>query len=106
MVVEIAFAQKAVAQSLASASKMKCFHLKGIMVTPRDLPGQQLPQNNTKGIHICRLAVVLMSYSLQCTTHTHTDRHAQCKAVDDSSMLHPAKCATTAAWLRMWKAHL
>lgn len=48
MVLEIAFAQHAVTQSPVSASKVKYVHLKGIIVTPRDLPGQQLPQNNAK----------------------------------------------------------
>ena len=40
-------------------------YLKRIQIAPGHLPGEQLPQDDPKGVHVCCLAVVLVCHHLQ-----------------------------------------
>ena len=40
-------------------------HLKGVMIIPRHLLGEQLPENDTKGVDISCCAELLQGYHLQ-----------------------------------------
>jgi len=95
MMLEFSSVQKAT--TIGQRSKQKeAIHLGGVVVTPRDLPGHELPQHNYKGVHVCR-AVILRGHSLQCKTLSHADSHLQHRTVNDCSMSHSAICAFTAA---------